>query len=111
MEARLTFHSSDHQLTLERVICPSSVTLTAPLLFTGSDIKIAILLECLGTAWGQEELPGLFDSWMLELLGWESWARAARRIPGAGRGREGASHPRKLLGVSVASSQLCQLPT
>lgn len=61
IEARLTLHSSDCQLTLDRVICPLSVTFTALGPFRERDIKIEILLEWPGRVWGQEELPGWFE--------------------------------------------------
>lgn len=103
MEARATFHNSDFKLTLGRVLCPSSVSFTALGLFTESDIKIAMILECLGGVWGQEERwgPGLFVwedgrgcwSWWDGRAGQAGRARAASKIPGAGEDREGGYHP------------------
>lgn len=114
MEARATFHNSDFKLTLGRVLCPSSVSFTALGLFTESDIKIAMILECLGGVWGQEERwgPGLFvlGGWkgMLELVGWESWAsrqgKGCQQDPRCWRGQGRRLSPLKAAGYRCGIS-------
>lgn len=99
MEASLIFHSSDHNLTLGRVICPSSVTFTA----LGSDIKITFLL---GRVWGQEE-P--WDVWGLEgdaELGTQELPARSQELERAGK----EMITPETAGISVALSQLCHVP-